>query len=118
LHSKNYSTSKSLSVSPEKSQILSCDTVVANKRYIICILKYHSELNPNYTYRLLEDLQCLTLSMAVKNVETSWQFYSKTLVQNNLPKVIKSCTVLKQFTVVAVLGNLPPGLSMERFIKL
>jgi len=46
------------------------------------------------------------------------QFYSKTLVQNNLPKVIKSCTVLKQFTVVAVLRNLPPGLSMERFIKL
>jgi hypothetical protein len=45
-------------------------------------------------------------------------FYSKAHVQNNLPKVIKSCTVLKQFTVVAVLRNLPPGLSMERFIIL
>jgi len=30
----NYSTSKPLKVSPEKSQILSCDTVVANERYI------------------------------------------------------------------------------------
>jgi hypothetical protein len=29
-----YSTSKPLSVSPEKLQILSCDTVVANGRYI------------------------------------------------------------------------------------
>jgi len=34
---ENYSTSKPLSVSPEKSQILSCDTVVANER---CIVKY------------------------------------------------------------------------------
>jgi hypothetical protein len=32
---QNYSTSKSLKVSPEKSQILSCDTVVANERYIM-----------------------------------------------------------------------------------
>jgi hypothetical protein len=46
------------------------------------------------------------------------QFYSKRLVQNNLPKVMKSCTVLKQFTVVAVLRNLPPGLFMEIFIIL
>jgi hypothetical protein len=33
LHSENYSTSKPLNFSPEKSQILSCDTVVANERY-------------------------------------------------------------------------------------
>jgi hypothetical protein len=31
LHSENYSTSKPLKVSPEKSQILSCDTLVANE---------------------------------------------------------------------------------------
>jgi len=31
---KNYSTSKPLKVSPEKSHILSCDTVVANERYV------------------------------------------------------------------------------------
>jgi hypothetical protein len=30
---ENYSTSKPLKVSPEKSQILSCDSLVANKRY-------------------------------------------------------------------------------------
>jgi hypothetical protein len=29
---ENYSTSKPLNLSPEKSQILSCDTVVANER--------------------------------------------------------------------------------------
>jgi len=33
LRSENYSTSKSLYVSPEKSQILSCDTVVTYERY-------------------------------------------------------------------------------------
>jgi hypothetical protein len=31
---ENYSTSKPLKVSPEKSQILSCDAVVANERYV------------------------------------------------------------------------------------
>jgi hypothetical protein len=30
---ENYSTSKSLKASPKKSQILSCDTVVANEQY-------------------------------------------------------------------------------------
>jgi len=30
---ENYSTSKTLKVSPEKSHILSCDTLVANERY-------------------------------------------------------------------------------------
>jgi hypothetical protein len=32
---ENYSTSKPLNVSPEKSEILSCDTVVANERYVL-----------------------------------------------------------------------------------
>jgi hypothetical protein len=32
---ENYSSSKPLNVSPEKSHILSCDTVVANERYVI-----------------------------------------------------------------------------------
>jgi len=31
---EKYSTSKPLNVSPEKSLILSCDTVVANERYV------------------------------------------------------------------------------------
>jgi hypothetical protein len=31
---ENFSTSKHLNVSPEKSQILSCDNVVANERYV------------------------------------------------------------------------------------
>jgi hypothetical protein len=30
---ENYSTSKPLKISPEKSQILNCDTLVANERY-------------------------------------------------------------------------------------
>jgi hypothetical protein len=33
---ENYTTLKSLKISPEKSQILSCDTVVANERYETC----------------------------------------------------------------------------------
>jgi hypothetical protein len=33
---ENYNTTKPLNVSPEKSQILSCDTVVANERYVTC----------------------------------------------------------------------------------
>ena len=32
---ENHSTSNPLKVSPEKSQILSCDSLVANKRYRI-----------------------------------------------------------------------------------
>ena len=32
---ENYSTSNPLKVSPEKSHILSCDTVVANERYVL-----------------------------------------------------------------------------------
>jgi len=32
---ENYSTSKPLKVSPEKSQILSCHTLVANERYVL-----------------------------------------------------------------------------------
>jgi hypothetical protein len=31
---ENYSASKPLNLSPEKSQILSCDSVVANGRYV------------------------------------------------------------------------------------
>jgi hypothetical protein len=31
---ENYSTSKPLKVSPEKSHILSCDTVAANEQYV------------------------------------------------------------------------------------
>jgi len=31
---ENYSTSKLLKASPEKSQILSCDILVANKKYV------------------------------------------------------------------------------------
>jgi hypothetical protein len=37
---ENHSTSKPLKVSPEKSQILSCDTVVANERYITHSVKF------------------------------------------------------------------------------
>jgi len=32
---ENYSTLNPLKVSPEKSHILSCDTVVANERYVV-----------------------------------------------------------------------------------
>ena len=49
---ENYSTAKSLKVSPEKSQILSCDTLVANERYIyiyIYIYIYKSQLVPVHT---------------------------------------------------------------------
>jgi hypothetical protein len=33
---ENYSTSEPLKGSPEKSQILSCETLVANERYVSC----------------------------------------------------------------------------------
>jgi hypothetical protein len=33
---EKYSTSKPSNVSPEKSHILSCDTVVAHERYVAC----------------------------------------------------------------------------------
>ena len=39
LHSEKSSTSQPLNVSPEKSLILSCDTVVANERYVTLMLK-------------------------------------------------------------------------------
>jgi hypothetical protein len=35
---KNYSTSKPLKVSPEKSLILCCDAVVANERHVLHVL--------------------------------------------------------------------------------
>jgi hypothetical protein len=37
---ENYSTSNPLEVSTEKSRILSCDTVVANERYIYIYKKH------------------------------------------------------------------------------
>jgi len=36
-HTAHNSTSESLKISPEKSQILSCDTVVANERYEVLL---------------------------------------------------------------------------------
>jgi hypothetical protein len=33
---ENYSTSKPLKASPEKLQILSCDTLVAKERFVLC----------------------------------------------------------------------------------
>jgi hypothetical protein len=41
---ENYSTSKPLKISPEKSQILSCDTVVANERYVQHFSSPHADL--------------------------------------------------------------------------
>ena len=38
------STSKPLNVSPEKSQILSCDPVVANERYVISWYRCQSQI--------------------------------------------------------------------------
>jgi hypothetical protein len=32
---ENYSTSNPLKISPEKSQIFSCDTIVTNERFIV-----------------------------------------------------------------------------------
>jgi hypothetical protein len=43
---ENYSTSKPLNVSPEKSHILSCDTVVANGRYIMELFSVQMQPNP------------------------------------------------------------------------
>jgi len=54
---ENYSTSKPLKVSPEKSLILSCDTVVANERYVEFLL-----------YKLM-----LKLHMS-KNLKTPWRW--------------------------------------------
>jgi hypothetical protein len=48
---ENYSTSKSLKVSPEKSQILSCDAVVANERNIAMNLRI--SYRKQSLYRLL-----------------------------------------------------------------
>jgi hypothetical protein len=42
---ENYGTSKPLKVSPEKSNILSCDIVVANERYVITLSRFPSYLH-------------------------------------------------------------------------
>ena len=48
---ENYSTSKPLKVSPEKPQILSCDSVVANERYTETLLRCFWKNSPNLTYK-------------------------------------------------------------------
>jgi hypothetical protein len=42
---ENYNTSKPLKFFPEKSQILSYDTVVANERYIFQTVKWGKEID-------------------------------------------------------------------------
>jgi hypothetical protein len=44
-HTENYSTSKPLNVSSEKSQILSCVTVVANERNIVGVKNVNKSCN-------------------------------------------------------------------------
>jgi hypothetical protein len=49
---ETYNTSKPLKVYPEKSQILSCDTVVAIERYV------YQERKSERTLFYLENFQC------------------------------------------------------------
>ena len=49
---ENYSASKPLNVSPEKSQILSCDTVVANERYVELSDSYRFCASCRLAYRI------------------------------------------------------------------
>jgi hypothetical protein len=53
---ENYSTSKPLKVSPEKSHFLSCDTVVANERYIDIS---GSAVKLFHNYRTYTDIVCM-----------------------------------------------------------
>jgi hypothetical protein len=58
---ENYSTSKPLKVSPEKSHVLSCDTVVANERHIV-LLNSFSILSFKGLYILgIKDVFCIVL---------------------------------------------------------
>jgi hypothetical protein len=43
---ENYSTSKPLNISPEKSQILNCDTVAANEGYVRDKLSHDNTSQP------------------------------------------------------------------------
>jgi hypothetical protein len=55
---ENYSTSKPLKVSLEKSHILSCDTVVANERYVNIFYTFKCHAHLFLTF-LLEEIMCM-----------------------------------------------------------
>jgi hypothetical protein len=50
---ENYSTSKLLKFSPEKSHVLSCDSVVANQRYVYARLNLYV-IDANYNFKGLK----------------------------------------------------------------
>jgi hypothetical protein len=52
---ENYSTSKPLKVSPEKSHVLSCDTVVAYGRYVNTFYTFKCHAQLFHTF-LLEEI--------------------------------------------------------------
>jgi hypothetical protein len=47
---ENYSTSKPLKGSPEKSQILSCNMLVANEQYVLLLSSTASGLSASHTF--------------------------------------------------------------------
>jgi hypothetical protein len=62
---ENYSTSKPLKSSPEKSHILSCDTLVANGRYILLIIEHNWEVSPEEGY-LCKDACAFCISLCFR----------------------------------------------------
>ena len=60
---ENYSTSKPLKGSPEKSQILSCDTVVANEQYVMFTYTAALYSHTVMLYINFNQVTCLTLRL-------------------------------------------------------
>jgi len=47
---ENYSTSKPLKASPEKSQILSCDTLIANEQFSLVLFHFYLDEGSAFGY--------------------------------------------------------------------
>ena len=69
LHSENYSASKPLKTSPEKSHILSCDTVVANERYVcMCFINVSYTQQWSFTWTALIDWNVIEICcLSIRN---------------------------------------------------
>lgn len=96
--------------------------LICVRRIYIYILKSPFELHPKYAFatnRFAKSSKGENLSRVQyyrKLILKLNGIFSKALVQNTLPNVIKSCTVLQQFTVVTMLYNIPKGCSVEKKI--
>jgi hypothetical protein len=107
---ENYSASKPLNVSPEKSQILSCDTFVANERYVELFDSYRFFTSCRLAYRInvVHSTDC-TLGAIVEGTN-KWYlsnkirdlYYSHTYIMLNtsvLIRILFGCWLDLAFTI-------------------